>query len=132
VVASGPSRSEIQRLVDEWDRIHHEADYSLDGFELSSVLTAGALRQQQKTLKSLRDTRCYWDFADLEPSQITGWDVVSNDEVIVTMRKHWDGRLYCNGKLDQKGSFDEPFDVRYQIIRTPAGWRIAEKVPLDE
>lgn len=127
---SGPARDEIQRLVDEWDRIHHDVDYTLDGSGLDSVLTGDALLQQQKVLQNLRATNCYWIFTDLEPSRITEWDVVSADEVFVTMHKHWDGKNYCKGKLT-KGSFNEPFDARYQIIRTPQGWRIALKVSLN-
>lgn len=126
-----PTRGEIQALVDQWDQIHHAADFDLDPSDLPLVLTGGALRQQQTTLESLRKSKCYWEFSDIRPSKITGWDEISVNEVIVTMRKHWDGRLYCNGKYDAKGSFDEPFDVRYQIVRTSQGWRIAEKVPLD-
>lgn len=127
----GPTRPEIQNLVAEWDRIHHEVDYSLDPSDLPTVLTGGALRQQEQTLRNLRAGSCYWEFTDLAPSQITEWREISANEVIVTMTKHWDGRLYCHGKPDQRSSFDEPFSVRYQIIRTNAGWRIAEKVPLE-
>ena len=94
------------------------------------MLTGDALLQQQKVLQNLRATNCYWIFTDLEPSRITEWDVVSADEVFVTMHKHWDGKNYCKGKLT-KGSFNEPFDARYQIIRTPQGWRIALKVSLN-
>jgi len=130
-IPSGPSRSEIQALVDRWDQIHHEADYTLDPSDLHLVLTGAALRQQEETLRKLRAENCYWDFSDLEPSQLTGWNVVANDEVIVTMRKHWDGPLYCNGRHDRNRSFDEPFSVRYRIILTSQGWRIAEKLALD-
>lgn len=126
-----PTRAEIQSLVDEWDRIHHAADYDLDAADLPLVLTGGALRQQQETLEKLRKSDCYWEFTDLSPSRITDWDQISVNEVIVTMRKHWDGDLYCKGRYDSRGSFDDPFDVRYQIVRTSDGWRIAEKVPLD-
>jgi hypothetical protein len=127
----GPSQQEILDLVDQWDVIHHEVDYTLDPTKLPLVLTGGALRQQEQTLRNLRAGNCYWVFEDLAPSQMTVWQVISDNEVIVTMRKHWDGKLYCNGRLDRQSSFDEPFDVRYQIIRTNQGWRIAEKVPLD-
>ncbi|MBX3001406.1 MAG: SH3 domain-containing protein [Caldilineaceae bacterium] len=127
----GPTREEIQALVDLWDVIHHEVDYTLDPTDLPLVLTGGALRQQEQTLRNLRAGNCYWIFENLAPSEMTGWQVISDNEVIVTMRKHWDGRLYCNGRLDRRSSFNEPFEVRYQIIRTSQGWRIAEKVPLD-
>lgn len=125
------TRQEIQELVDRWDRIHHEVDRSLDPTDLPLVLTGGALRQQEDTLRALRANNCYWEFRDLAPSQIVGWQEISVNEVIVTMEKHWDAKLYCRGRLDQRSSFDEPFQVRYQIIRTNQGWRIAEKVPLD-
>ena len=126
-----PTRTEIQALANQWDRIHHEADRTLDPTDLPLVLTGGALRQQEDTLRSLRASNCYWEFRDLAPSEIVGWQEISVNEVIVTMRKHWDAKLYCRGRLDQRSSFDEPFQVRYQIIRTSQGWRIAEKVPLD-
>jgi len=129
---TSPTRAEIQALVDLWDQIHHEADYTLDPTDLPLELTGGALRQQEKTLRDLKQSQCYWEFTDLAPSQITEWREISVNEVIVTMRKHWDGRVYCKGKLDTRYSFDEPFFVRYQIVRTNQGWRIAEKVPLDE
>jgi len=128
---NAPSRQEIQALVDQWDRIHHEADRTLDPSDLPLVLTGGALRQQEEALRKLRASQCHWEFRDLAPSQIVGWQEISANEVLVTMRKHWDGRLYCRGRLDRRSSFDDPFQVRYQIIRTNAGWRIAEKVPLD-
>lgn len=126
-----PPQRDIQALIDRWDQIHHEADYSLDPSDLHLVLTGAALRQQEETLRDLSRTGCYWDFSDLEPSQLTEWDVVSSDEVEVTMRKHWDGKLYCKGQLDRKRSFTEPFSVRYRIIWTSQGWRIAEKLALD-
>ncbi len=126
-----PTQAEIQELVDQWDQIHHEVDRTLDPTDLPLVLTGGALQQQEKTLRDLKQTQCYWEFTDLAPSQITEWQEISVNEVIVTMRKHWDGRVYCKGKLDTRYSFDEPFFVRYQIVRTNQGWRIAEKVPLD-
>ncbi len=136
VVTSGlsrtsPTQEEIKELVDLWDQIHHEVDRTLDPTDLPTVLTGGALQQQEKTLRDLKQSQCYWEFTDLAPSQITEWREISVNEVIVTMRKHWDGRVYCKGKLDQRYSFDEPFFVRYQIVRTNQGWRIAEKVPLD-
>ncbi|MCB0124133.1 MAG: DUF4101 domain-containing protein, partial [Caldilineaceae bacterium] len=129
---TSPTRDEIQALVDLWDQIHHEADNTLDPTDLPLVLTGGALRQQEETLRTLKQSQCYWEFTDLAPSQITEWREISVNEVIVTMRKHWDARVYCKGKLDTRYSFDEPFLVRYQIVRTNQGWRIAEKVPLDE
>jgi hypothetical protein len=137
VVTSGPrltppTQAEIQALVDRWDQIHHEVDRTLDPTDLPLVLTGGALLQQEKTLRDLKQSQCYWEFTDLAPSQITEWQEISVNEVIVTMRKHWDARVYCKGKLDTRYSFDEPFLVRYQIVRTNQGWRIAEKVPLDE
>lgn len=127
-----PTQAEIQELVDRWDQIHHEVDRTLDPTDLPLVLTGGALQQQEKTLRDLKKSQCYWEFTDLAPSQITEWQEISVNEVIVTMRKHWDARVYCKGKLDTRYSFDEPFFVRYQIVRTNQGWRIAEKVPLDE
>lgn len=129
---TSPTRAEIQELVDRWDQIHHEVDRTLDPTDLPLVLTGGALQQQEKTLRDLKKSQCYWEFTDLAPSQITEWREISVNEVIVTMRKHWDARVYCKGKLDTRYSFDEPFFVRYQIVRTNQGWRIAEKVPLDE
>lgn len=126
-----PTRQEIQALVDEWDRVHHEVDRTLDPTRLPTVLTGGALRQQEDALRSLSANQCYWEFRDLAPSEIVGWQEISVNEVIVTMSKHWDAKLYCRGRLDQRSSFNNPFQVRYQIIRTNQGWRIAEKVPLD-
>lgn len=129
---TSPTQAEIQALVDLWDEIHHEVDRTLDPTDLPLVLTGGALQQQEKTLRDLKQSQCYWEFTDLAPSQITEWREISVNEVIVTMRKHWDGRVYCKGVLNTQYSFDEPFLVRYQIVRTNQGWRIAEKVPLDE
>jgi len=132
ISTSPPTRAEIKALVDLWDQIHHEVDRTLDPTDLPLVLIGGALRQQEETLRNLRTYKCYWIFTDLAPSEITGWQEVSVNEVIVTMRKHWDGRAFCNEKPDAS-SFDEPFFVRYQIVRNAQGaWRIAEKVPLEE
>ena len=84
------TNEEIQTLVDLWDEIHHEVDRTLNPSRLPEVLTGGALRQQEQTLKNLKAGSCYWEFTDLSPSRITKVQEISANEVLVTMDKHGD------------------------------------------
>jgi hypothetical protein len=131
---SGPTGSpqsaalpaDIEQVLLEWDRIHHESDRTLDPVALPTVLTGAALTQQQQTLQKLQQGNCYWEFTDLAPSVTLAWQQLSVSEVLVDAQKHWDARLYCNGKFSERDSFNEPFLIRYRLLLTD-GWRIAEK-----
>lgn len=122
---------EIMILLDEWDRIHHQADRTMDTSELSAVLGEEALRQQLQTIDRLRSTNCYWIFTDLSPATILAWRRISSTELIVDVRKHWDGKLYCNGRLNTGGSFSNPFNVRYNIRKIDE-WRIILKTEISD
>jgi hypothetical protein len=123
--------AEIEQVLRDWDLIHHESDRTLDPSAIPTVLTGAALTQQQQTLQKLRQGNCYWEFTDLAPSETLAYQPISANEAIVDVRKHWDGRLYCNGRFSERDSFNDPFFIRYRLIRTD-GWRIAEKKTINE
>jgi hypothetical protein len=124
--------AEIEVLLNRWDQIHHEVDRTLEPSDLPTVLTGHALQEQLNTLESLHASRCYWIFADVSPPQILKWKKVSSQMVEVDVRKHWDGKLYCSGKLQRNAAITEPFIVRYEVVQLEFGWRIARKTPLDD
>ena len=92
-----------------WDEIHHESDHTLDPSELPLVLTGDALVEQQETIDTLQESNCYWNFTDLAAPVITDWQEISANEYYVTVDKHWDANLYCNGRQNHGASFDDPF-----------------------
>ncbi|MCB0158413.1 MAG: DUF4101 domain-containing protein [Caldilineaceae bacterium] len=130
--SSSSLRTDIELVLERWDDIHHEVDRTLDPTDLPLVLTGDALAQQRKTLQWLRDNDCYWIFEDLAPAEVRAIDQVSTDEVVVDARKHWDGDFYCDGEYDARSSFDDPFFVRYTVIRSDGDWRVSSKEVIDE
>jgi hypothetical protein len=121
---------EIDLVLRTWDEIHHYVDQHWDATPLPKVLTGSALTEQREVIRILQEKNCRWQFTDLAEPTLLERQEISATEVMVTMQKHWDANLYCNGALD-RGSFDEPFIVRYRILRTSDGWRIERKEVLE-
>jgi hypothetical protein len=124
--------NEIEALLQQWDMVHASVDSTWDTSSLSTVLTGGALHQQEDTVRTLRQKDCRWDFTDLDSPKIAYQEMVSSAEVIVEVRKHWNADEYCKGVYQAANSFDTPFVMRYRIIRTSQGWRIVEKSVEDQ
>lgn len=118
---------EIYRVIQKWDSVHHIADRTLDKSILPSVLMGKALQEQQESLQILETSGCYWIFLDIEAPEILELSEVSTHEVTAKVRKHWDGQLFCNGKIDLDQSYNTPFIVYYRLLLTDS-WRIAEKL----
>lgn len=129
LATQSPLWYEIEELLAHWDVIHHEVAYNYDTSNLSSVLMGKALQKHKSDVETIRSAHCYWKFVDLEPQAILSFEQISETEVQVEVRKHWDGRLYCNGVFNQKNSFSAPFKMRYRVLKTDT-WRIVEKVDL--
>lgn len=119
------SRTEIEDLLDRWDEAHHQADRYWDTSQLNTVLYGDALTQQQETIRTLKNSNCYWVIRDLITPRISRFDIIDSNHLIVEVEKDWDMDKYCNGK--KNGDDDGPFTMRYNIERINGRWYITQK-----
>jgi len=125
-------QEQVKQVIEHWDEIHHQADRTLDISELDTVLTGNALQSQRRTIDTLRNNGCYWEFITLEKSKLLEWSEISSEEIDVKVRKHWDGKLYCGGILNEDESWNSLFVASYHLVYEGNQWLINQKLFLYE
>lgn len=128
-VSSPPERQAIEQQIAEWEYIHHDAVYTLNGNSLDSVLAGQALADQRAALRSLRNRGCYWQIEDVDPFQLTDVEI-SGNHAVASVEKNWDMDLFCKNR--KSGDDDGPFTMRYELERIDGRWYITDKRVVDQ